>query len=59
MIWLRGIDPAVKPFFQRIERGELTAYTSALTFDELAYRLILALIKDCYSGSPLDQLARR
>jgi predicted nucleic acid-binding protein len=53
---LRGIDPVVKPFFQRIEQGELTAYTSVLTFDELAYRLVLALIKDRYGGSPLDQL---
>ncbi len=53
---LRGIDPAVKSFFQRIERGELTAYTSVLVFDELAYRLVLALIKDRYGGSPLDQL---
>jgi predicted nucleic acid-binding protein len=53
---LRGIDPAVKPFFDRIERGTLLAYTSALTFDELAYRLLLALVKDHYSGSPLDRL---
>jgi hypothetical protein len=43
---LRGLEPAVKPFFQRIDRGELMAYTSVLTFDELAYRLLLALIKD-------------
>lgn len=53
---LRGIDPAVKPFFDRIERGMLLAYTSALTFDELAYRLLLALIKDRYGGSPLDRI---
>lgn len=55
---LRGIDPAVKPFFDRIERGALLAYTSALTFDELAYRLVLALIKDHYGGSPLDRLRK-
>jgi predicted nucleic acid-binding protein len=53
---LRGIDPAIKTFFQRIERGEFQAFTSVLTFDELAYRLILALIKDHYDGSPLDNL---
>mgnify|MGYP001568683085 CR=1 FL=1 len=53
---LRGIDPAVKPFFARLESGEFLAYTSALTFDELAYRLLLALIKDSYGGSPLDRL---
>lgn len=53
---LRSIDPAVKLFFDRIERGVLLAYTSVLTFDELAYRLLLALIKDHYGGSPLDHL---
>ncbi len=53
---LRGADPAVKLFFKRIEEGDLAAYTSALTFDELAYRLLLALIKDRYGGSPLDRL---
>lgn len=54
--FLRGIDPEVKKFFQMIENGETQAYTSVLTFDELAYRLILALIKDQYPGSPLDNL---
>ncbi len=53
---LRGIDPAAKAFFERIGHGELLAYTAALTFDELAYRFILALIKDHYGGSPLDAL---
>lgn len=53
---LRGVDPAIKTFFERIERGDLSAYTSALTFDELAYRLTLAFIKDRYPGSPLDHL---
>jgi predicted nucleic acid-binding protein len=56
---LRGIDPATKTFFQRLEVGEFQAFTSALTFDELAYRLILALIKDQYPGSPLDHLRDR
>ena len=53
---LRGVDLAVKHFFERIERGDFYAYTSVLTFDELAYRLLLALIKDRYGGSPLDRL---
>ncbi len=53
---LRGVDLAAKAFFDRVARGELTAYTSALTFDELAYRFVLALIKDRYGGSPLDAL---
>jgi len=42
---LRGIAEA-QPFFECLERGEVLAYTSVLTFDELGYRLILALIKD-------------
>ena len=53
---LRGVDPAAEGFFARIEKGTLFAYTSALTFDELAYRFLLALIKDRYGGSPLDRL---
>ncbi len=52
---LRGIDAAA-PFFERLERGELRVFTSVLTFDELGYRLLLAFIKDKYSGSPLDRL---
>jgi len=55
---LRGVDEEIKHFFLRIERGEIIAYTSILTFDELAYRLLLALIKDNYGGSPLDYLRR-
>jgi len=52
---LRGIAEA-QPFFERLERGEVSAYTSVLTFDELGYRLIWALIKDHYGGSPLEVL---
>ena len=53
---LRGIDPVARTLFERIEAGELRAYTSVLTFDELTYRLLLALIRDHYSGSPLEHL---
>ncbi len=53
---LRGTDAAVQTLFRRIELGELTAYTSTLTFDQLAYRLVLALIRDNFPGSPLDRL---
>lgn len=56
---LRGIDEEVKRFFERIEGGEIQAYTPVLTFDELAYRLILALVRDRYDGSPLDLLRQR
>jgi predicted nucleic acid-binding protein len=48
--------PMIGAFFECIETGAITAYTSVLTFDELAYRLILALIKDKYGGSPLERL---
>jgi predicted nucleic acid-binding protein len=53
---LRGLDPAARDLFARIEAAELQAYTSVLTFDELAYRMLLALIRDHYGGSPLEQL---
>jgi predicted nucleic acid-binding protein len=53
---LRGIEPGVQVLFTRIEHAELRAYTSVLTFDELAYRMLLALIRDRYGSSPLDHL---
>ncbi|NOX64051.1 MAG: type II toxin-antitoxin system VapC family toxin [Chloroflexi bacterium] len=55
---LRAVDEDIKRFFLRIEQGDFLAYTSILTFDELAYRLLLAFIKDRYGGSPLDRLRR-
>lgn len=55
---LRGIDPAVQSLFARIEAGEPVAYTSVLTFDELTYRMLLALIQDHYGRSPLEHLRR-
>lgn len=56
---LRGLDPAARDLFARIEAGELQAYTSVLTFDELTYRMLLALIRDHHGGSPLEQLRRK
>ena len=56
---LRGIEQAAQALFARIQAGELLAYTSVLTFDELAYRLLLALIRDRYGGSPLERLRDR
>ena len=53
---LRGLDPAARDLFARIEAAELQTYTSVLTFDELAYRMLLALIRDHHGGSPLEQL---
>ncbi len=53
------VRPVVQRFFSRIESGGIFAYTSVLSFDELAYRLVLALIKDKYGGSPLEHLRAR
>jgi predicted nucleic acid-binding protein len=51
-------QPVLHEFFKGIEKGLCQAYTSVLTFDELAYRLTLAGIRDRYSGSPLDQFRK-
>jgi len=53
---LRNIEPAATVLFERIKAGEFRAYTSALTFDELAYRALLALIRERYGDSPLNRL---
>lgn len=53
---LRMSNTDVAGLFQRIEDGVLQAFTASLTFDELAYRLLLGLIRDKYSKSPLDRL---
>lgn len=55
---VRNIEAdAVKSLFHRIERGELDAFTSVLTFDELAYRLLLAVVRDHAVGG--DQPGQR
>ena len=53
---LRKASADVRGFFDRLEQGEFIAFTSVLMFDELAYRLLLALIRDTYGSSPLDRL---
>jgi len=55
----RNIEPAATELFERIKAGELCAYTSVLTFDELTYRLLLALVRKRYGGSPLSHLRDR
>ena len=57
-IFLRDAVSNDQSFLQRVEQGDIQAYTSVLTFDELAYRQLLALIRDKYSGSPLDNLRK-
>lgn len=49
---LRIRSAGVASLFQRIEDGVLQAFTSSLIFDEVAYRLILGLIRDKYGSSP-------
>jgi predicted nucleic acid-binding protein len=54
---VRNIDlDVVKPLFRRIKEGDWQAFTSALTFDELSYRLLLALIGEQHEGNPLNHL---
>jgi predicted nucleic acid-binding protein len=53
---LRGLDPIARDLFVRIEAGEFQAYMSVLTFDELAYRMLLALAGDKYDDDTLDRL---
>ena len=53
---LRGLESSAQELFARVEAGELRAYTSVLTFDELTYRMLLAFIRDQYGSSPLDRL---
>jgi predicted nucleic acid-binding protein len=56
---LRKIEPAATELFERIKAGELYGYTSVLTFDELTYRLLLALVRKRYGGAPLSHLRDR
>ncbi len=54
--YLRASEPATIEFFERVKRSELLAYTAVLIFDELAYRVLLAHIRDNHPGSSLDHL---
>ena len=54
--YLRASHADAANLFQQIEDGALQAFTAALTFDEVAYRLLLGLIRDRYGPSPLDRL---
>ena len=56
---LRNIEPVAAELFERIKAGELYGYTSVLTFDELTYRLLLALVRKRYGGAPLSHLRDR
>jgi predicted nucleic acid-binding protein len=47
---------SLRVFLERVTNGDITAYTSVLTMDELFYRFLLARIKDTYERNPLDVL---
>jgi len=47
---------SLRIFLERVASGDIIAYTSILTMDELFYRLLLARIKDTYGRNPLDVL---
>lgn len=46
----------IERFLQRVVRGDIAAYVSLLTLDELYYRLLLALVKEHTGRNPLDVL---
>lgn len=48
--------PTIERFLQRMVQGDIVAYLSLLTLDELYYRLLLALIKEHAGRNPLDVL---
>lgn len=48
--------PTIESFLRRVIRGEIAAYVSVLTLDELYYRLLLALVKERTGRNPLDVL---
>lgn len=43
---VRKLHPDVRDLFTHIKEGKIQAYTSALTFDELAHRVVSALAHD-------------
>jgi predicted nucleic acid-binding protein len=48
--------PTIERFLQRVVQGDIIAYVSLLTMDELYYRLLLALVKEHAGSNPLDVL---
>lgn len=50
----RGIRDKCTRLLERIERGEVRGYTSALVLDELAYKLLLRRIEETHRRNPLE-----
>jgi len=48
--------PTIERFLQRVVQGDIVAYVSLLTMDELYYRLLLALVREGTGRNPLDVL---
>lgn len=48
--------PIIKSFLERMIRGEIEVFVGIPVLDELAYRLLLARIKDEMGRNPLDVL---
>jgi len=56
-LYLRGpksIRDKCMGLLERIERGEVKGYTSALVLDELAYKLLLRRIEETHRRNPLE-----
>ncbi|MEZ4659324.1 MAG: type II toxin-antitoxin system VapC family toxin [Caldilineaceae bacterium] len=53
---LRASNTLARTLLKQIANGQYQAYTATLTFDELAYRMLLSLIRDKYGKSPQDRL---
>ena len=53
---LRANHETARVLLKQVEQGIYQAYTATLSFDELAYRMLLAFIRDKYGKSPQDRL---
>jgi predicted nucleic acid-binding protein len=56
---VRGIEPAARDLFRKIKTDQLQAYTSVITFDELAYRMIFTLAHEKYDKALQGQWKQR
>ncbi len=56
---VRKIEPAARKLFIRVKNGEIQAYTSVMTFEELAYRIILSLARETYGKAVFEHWKTR
>lgn len=54
----KGIRDKCTRILERIERGEVKGYTSALVLDELAYKLLLRRIEETHRRNPLEVIEK-